>query len=135
MVTHYIFIESEFSDDTSSKSILAALQELFARMQLTNKSFVSPVPLYESMIAATGQEPGPGEYIPFMGKHECQEFFNVLYDRIENGLSHQKRESLKQLLVVGIQNQLAFVDSGHITKRLEEANTVPIQVSRFKLCD
>ncbi|EXJ95156.1 hypothetical protein A1O1_00275 [Capronia coronata CBS 617.96] len=104
------------------KKLVAELSKVFAHMQNSYEKSIDPSVAVE---AITTYE---GEQIDVTVQMDVDEFFNLLFDRLEGQIDHQAREVFKSMYGGQLVQQVKSKECEHISERLEPFSAVQVEI-------
>jgi len=116
-----IFLDSN-SLDLSKQNLVSELAKVFAYMQNSYEKFIDPSGAVE---AITTYE---GEQIDVSVQMDVDEFFNLLFDRLEGQIDGPARELFKSIYGGQLVQQVKSKECEHISERLEPFSAVQVEI-------
>ncbi|KIX05757.1 uncharacterized protein Z518_03729 [Rhinocladiella mackenziei CBS 650.93] len=115
------FLNNPSLDDSNQKLVLE-LAKVFAHMQNSYEKSVDPSGAVE---AITTYE---GEQIDVSVQMDVDEFFNLLFDRLEGQIDHRTRGLFKSIYGGQLVQQVKSKECEHISERLEPFSAVQVEI-------
>lgn len=107
----------------SEQKLICELANVFANMQSSYEKYVSPEEAVESIIQYTGEQ------IDVTVQMDVDEFFNLLFDRLEAQIKDaDAREVFKSIYGGQLVQQIKSQECEHISERLEPFSAVQIEI-------
>jgi len=109
--------------DTNKQKLVAELANVFANMQSSYEKFVNPEDAVESITQYTGEQ------IDVTVQMDVDEFFNLLFDRLEAQIiDPAAREVFKSMYGGQLVQQIKSKECDHVSERLEPFSAVQIEI-------
>lgn len=108
--------------DESKQKLVLELAKVFAHMQNSYEKSIDPSGAVE---AITTYE---GEQIDVSVQMDVDEFFNLLFDRLEGQIDHSLRAAFKSIYGGQLVQQVKSKECEHISERLEPFSAVQVEI-------
>jgi ubiquitin carboxyl-terminal hydrolase 34 len=108
--------------DRDKQKLVVALAKVFANMQNSYEKAIDPSSAVE---AITTYE---GETIDVSVQMDVDEFFNLLFDRIEGQISPQLKDTFKTMYGGQLVQQVKSKECDHVSERLEPFSAVQVEI-------
>lgn len=115
------FLNASDLDETKQR-LLSELAKVFAHMQSSFEKSIDPSGAVE---AITTYE---GEQIDTSIQMDVDEFFNLLFDRLEGQIDHRARNLFKSIYGGQLVQQVKSKECEHISERLEPFSAVQVEI-------
>lgn len=116
-----IFLNSE-SLDLSKQNLVSELAKVFAFMQNSYEKSVDPSGAVEAITTYEGDQ------IDVSVQMDVDEFFNLLFDRLEGQIDGPARELFKSIYGGQLVQQVKSKECEHISERLEPFSAVQVEI-------
>lgn len=117
------FILNVEIEDHEKQNLLSALKNLFAQMQGGQGKFVDPMTLTQAIRDADDNE------IDVTQQMDVDEFFNLLFDRLENQIpSKEEKDKFKALFGGHLVQQVKSRECIHISEREEAFSAIQCEI-------
>ncbi|KAK5956953.1 hypothetical protein OHC33_002442 [Knufia fluminis] len=109
--------------DQNKQKLVAELANVFANMQSSFEKYVSPEDAVESITQYTGEQ------IDVTVQMDVDEFFNLLFDRLEAQIIDPgAREAFKAMYGGQLVQQIKSKECEHVSERLEPFSAIQIEI-------
>ncbi|KAJ9637465.1 hypothetical protein H2204_004889 [Knufia peltigerae] len=119
-IREFFLDTDKFSDP--KKKLVKELAKVFAHMQNSYEKSIDPSLAVE---AITTYE---GEQIDVSIQMDVDEFFNLLFDRLESQIDHRARDLFKSIYGGQLVQQIKSKECEHISERLEPFSAVQVEI-------
>ncbi|GAO48806.1 hypothetical protein G7K_2975-t1 [Saitoella complicata NRRL Y-17804] len=114
--------EEPTADEASPMDLLIKLQRLFADLQTSKQKFIDPTSFIQTIKDYDGKPLDPTV------QFDADEFFNMLFDRIEGCLPGAEKERLRKQYGGTLVQQVIAKECGHLSEREEAFNAIQCDI-------